>query len=175
MKAIAFIYIHLPAGKDMWGLRAKIQNEDGATEPPIGKKRTLGPQSKNTALKAFRTISFFEGLTREAACIEERRLIKQYDTTNPNYGYNSSSGGEGISGVKLTKEVRQKNCKRTQRGNPYGATQKEKYLKASRADLCLMKQNKKLREANIGKKLSEEHKTKLSEAKRVGVCIPRTL
>lgn len=35
------------------------------------------------------------GLSKEEACLAERCLIKLYDATNPNKGYNSATGGMG--------------------------------------------------------------------------------
>lgn len=50
-----------------------------------------------------------EGLTKEAAATLEVNLIKQYDSTNPEKGYNKSKGGEAAAaGVKLSKETRQR-------------------------------------------------------------------
>lgn len=45
------------------------------------------------------------GLTRKEACATERRLIKEYDATNPDKGYNCTTGGEH---TKLSPETRQK-------------------------------------------------------------------
>ena len=45
------------------------------------------------------------GLTKEEACLVERKLIKRYNSKDPEYGYNSSSGGEfGGAGVRQTEE-----------------------------------------------------------------------
>lgn len=35
-----------------------------------------------------------DGLCKEDACLEEQRLIKLYNSDNPKYGYNLTSGGE---------------------------------------------------------------------------------
>ena len=43
------------------------------------------------------------------ACVMERYLIKTYNSNNPEYGYNLSSGGEGgASGIKVSDSTRQK-------------------------------------------------------------------
>lgn len=36
----------------------------------------------------------YTGLTQEEACITERQLIRHYNSTNPEHGYNNSGGGE---------------------------------------------------------------------------------
>lgn len=51
----------------------------------------------------------FEGLTKKEACDREIELISTYNSTNPERGYNVSTGGEsGNCGVTLTEEARQK-------------------------------------------------------------------
>jgi group I intron endonuclease len=56
----------------------------------------------------FEHIIVAENLTKEEANKIEKELISFYDTMNPQYGYNLTSGGEGISGFKLTDEQRKK-------------------------------------------------------------------
>lgn len=57
----------------------------------------------------FEHIIFAEGLNKEKAEEMERLLIALYDTTNPEYGYNHSVGGEsGASGVHHSEETRKK-------------------------------------------------------------------
>lgn len=49
------------------------------------------------------------GLTKAAACDMERRLISQYDSTNPAKGYNVSAGGDKTTlGYSMSSETRQK-------------------------------------------------------------------
>jgi hypothetical protein len=51
----------------------------------------------------------FDNLSPEKAIQQEAELIALYDSTNPNKGYNTSSGGEsGLSGVPMTDEHRKK-------------------------------------------------------------------
>lgn len=48
------------------------------------------------------------GLDEESAKEMEKTLIKQYNSTNPLFGYNQSSGGEPMSGVKHSEQTKQK-------------------------------------------------------------------
>lgn len=51
----------------------------------------------------------FSNLSKEKACQIEIELIQKYDSTNRLNGYNISTGGEsGTSGIKLSKETREK-------------------------------------------------------------------
>lgn len=48
----------------------------------------------------FKHEILFDGLTKEAACDMEIALIKSHDSTNPQKGYNNSTGGEcGTAGL----------------------------------------------------------------------------
>lgn len=48
-------------------------------------------------------------LTEKEACALEVELIKKYNSNNPKYGYNQSTGGEhGGTGVKVSEETRRK-------------------------------------------------------------------
>ena len=50
-------------------------------------------------------IILFDGLTKQEACEKEIELIKLYDSTNRQKGYNIGTGGEfGATGVKKSKE-----------------------------------------------------------------------
>lgn len=164
------VYIHTsPSGKRYVGITGQNPERRWSNGTAYRKKTHFGSAIKKYGFESFSHDIVFEGLTREAACIEERRLIKQYDTTNPNYGYNSSSGGEGISGVKLTKEVRQK-IANAHRGKTLTEQHKKKISESVTGRFVSDETKQKLREANLGKKLSDEHRKKLSDAK-AGKCV----
>lgn len=56
----------------------------------------------------FNHILLYDNLTKEQACQKEIELIKQYNTTNREYGYNNSSGGEINIGFHHSKEAKEK-------------------------------------------------------------------
>lgn len=61
----------------------------------------------------FEHIIVAENLTKEESCQMEKDLIKMYDSTNPQKGYNISIGGDsGHAGVKLSEETRRKISKK---------------------------------------------------------------
>lgn len=63
---------------------------------------------KKYGWNGFDHIVIRSGLSEEAACIAERKLIKRYDSRNPLYGYNVSSGGEAGGSHRPTEESKNK-------------------------------------------------------------------
>lgn len=97
----------------------------------------------------FEHIILFENLTKEEACLKEKELIKQYNSMNRNFGYNSTSGGETF---ELSEDARKKKSK-AMMGNKNGLGKP-----------CSKDKAKKISDAQKGRKLSEEHKQKLSQS-----------
>lgn len=65
-----------------------------------------------------------DGLTKKEACNLEIELIAKYDSTNPDKGYNNSTGGEyGSLGVHQSEETREKLRKKAT--NPSEETRKK--------------------------------------------------
>lgn len=52
----------------------------------------------------FEHIILFTGLSFNEACDKEIELIKELNLTNPKYGYNQTTGGEGTPGFKLSED-----------------------------------------------------------------------
>ena len=51
----------------------------------------------------------FENLTKDEACEKEIEMIQLYESTNPDYGYNISKGGDKVmSGYHISEETKQK-------------------------------------------------------------------
>lgn len=91
----------------------------------------------------------FTNLTKEEVCNKEQELIKFYNSTDRNFGYNSTSGGETFTMNEETKEK----ISQAMKGNKNGLGKP-----------CSEEKKKKISEAQKGRKFSEEHKKKLSEA-----------
>lgn len=87
-----------------------------------------------------------QGITKEEAENEEKRLIKLLDATNPLHGYNMTFGGE--TGIKVTNDVKNKISKTL-----------TEYYKNEEV-------RKHQSESHIGKRHSEETKKKMSESHR---------
>ena len=88
-------------------------------------------------------------LTKEQACLKEQELIKEYNSMNREFGYNSTSGGDIFT---MNEETKQK-ISQAMMGNKNGL-----------GHPCSEEKKKKISEAQKGRKFTKEHKQKLSEA-----------
>ena len=93
----------------------------------------------------------FNGLTKEEACDKEIELIAYFQTQDKQHGYNIMEGG---SAPVIPEEVR-KLMSEKMRGNKNGL-----------GHACPEEKKRKISEAQKGRKLTEEHKAKLSMAKK---------
>ena len=91
----------------------------------------------------------FVELTKEQACLKEQELIKEFNSTNREYGYNSTSGGDIFV---MNEETKQK-ISQALMGNQNNL-----------GHSCSEEKKKKISEAQKGREFTEEHKQKLSEA-----------
>ena len=100
----------------------------------------------------FEHIILEDNLTREEVGRSERKFIMLYDSTNPEKGYNISTGGEsGHIGVKMSDEVRKK-MSEARKGVPFSQEHKDK-----------------ISEALKGRTISEEQKQKIIESNSMSV------
>lgn len=105
----------------------------------------------------FEHIILYNNLTKEEACKKEIELINDYKTQNKKYGYNIMEGGSAPSLPKKVRDKLSEALKNNQNGKGHP---------------CTIDKRKKISEAQKGRKLTEEHKRKLSLAasKRHVVC-----
>lgn len=91
----------------------------------------------------------FTDLTKEQACLKEQEFIKEYNSTNREFGYNSTSGGDIFTMNEETKQKMSQAMIRNQNGLGHPCSEEKK---------------EKISNAQKGRKFTEEHKQKLSEA-----------
>ena len=96
----------------------------------------------------------FDNLTKEDACIKEKELIKFYNSNNPKYGYNMTSGGEMCTWNELARN----NLSKSKLGH---ITSEQTKLKISNSEK--------------GKIVSEESKQKMSVSQRNKVTSQGTI
>lgn len=107
-----------------------------------------------------------EHLTAEEAGQMEIDLIRKYDSTNSERGYNCSTGGNyGFSGASHTVETR-KTLSEKCRGWSHTEEAKRKISEAGKGRVFSEERRRHISESQKGRKLTEEHKHKLSEAKK---------
>ena len=91
----------------------------------------------------------FTDLTKEQACLKEQELIKEYNSMNREFGYNSTSGGDIFT---MNEETKQK-ISQVMMGNQNNL-----------GHPCSEEKKKKISNAQKDREFTEEHKQKLSEA-----------
>ena len=91
----------------------------------------------------------YENLTKEQACIKEQELINYFNSMNREFGYNATSGGEAF----VLSEDAKKKKSISMLGNRNGA-----------GHPCSEEKRAKISNAQKGKRLTEQHKEKLSIA-----------
>lgn len=124
----------------------------------------------------FEHIIFEEGLTKEEAAKKEILLIALYDTTNPECGYNISTGGEcGSAGVKRSDDFKQRlhdvnigkhlseETKKKLSQQRKGKKRNIIYSIDARRNISESKKGNK--NPNYGKPLTEERKIIISQAR----------
>lgn len=108
--------------------------------------------------------TLFSGLSRSEAAKIEQDLIAKYQSNNPAFGYNISSGGEsGNNGCIMSEELRQKRSAiYSGEGNPcYGKFGSEHpvYGRKHTED-----EIRRIRESNLNKYVSDSTRAKLSQS-----------
>lgn len=91
----------------------------------------------------------FTNLTKEEACLKEQELIKQFNSMDRDFGYNSTSGGEACA---MNEETKQK-ISQSLMGNKNGFDHP-----------CSEEKKRKIGEAQKGRKFTEERKKRMSKA-----------
>ena len=104
--------------------------------------------------EGFEHIIVAKGLTKDEAKWLEVELIREFDTTNPKYGYNRTAGGDGACEFSHL--------------NPHDDEWRKKVSVANTGKKRTEVAKQKMREAKLGKHLSEETKQKISKAHKDG-------
>ena len=108
------VYVHIdPEGKRYYGAtKAKNVNQRW-------KKNGRGYKHNRYFMLAINKygwsniqhIIIVKGLTKDEAHLLEEELIRAFDTTNPDKGYNIAKGGKGPNGVTRSEDTRKKMSK----------------------------------------------------------------
>ena len=113
---------------------------------------------------SFEHVIIAEGLKEDEAHSLECAYIREYDTTNPNNGYNQSTGGShGSTGVKLTNEQKQRISDRF-KGKPLSEEHKRKISESAKGRKLTEEQKKRIGDAKRGTRASKETRERMSKA-----------
>lgn len=114
----------------------------------------------------FEHVIISDGLSKEEAMQMEIELIQEYDTQNPEHGYNIQPGGQlGNAGIKFSDETKKK-LSDAHKGKTLSEEHKKKisesckgHKPAQHSEEFIQKQ----RERNTGKIMSQETRDKISK------------
>ena len=141
-----YIHINKTNGKRYYGITKQEPKKRWQNGKKYGNNDHFTNAINYYGWDNFDHIVIARGLTEEEAKWLEIELIREFDTTNRDKGYNITKGGEGTNGYKHTEETR-KNIGKIHKGKTLSEETR-----------------KKLSEAMKGKTLSEETRKKLSES-----------
>lgn len=121
MKKEYCVYAHTNKvnGKKYIGITSMIPEKRWANGSGYRKNTLFYRAIQKYGWESFDHEILFEGLNKKKACEEEVRLIKEFNLTNPHYGYNIDKGGNGSN--RITETTRKKlsdGQKRYFRDNP---------------------------------------------------------
>ena len=172
------VYVHIsPNGKRYYGItKKKVEARWKNGKGYEGNKYFYRAINKH-GWGNFEHIVIAKGLSEEEAKWLEVELIREWDTTNREYGYNITKGGDSNP---MDNEESRKKLSETRKGenNPnYGKTLSEEHRKkigkAMKGKTLSEKTKQKMSEATkgennpmYGKKHTEESKQKMSETKK---------
>ena len=165
------VYVHIaPNGKRYYGITKQEPKKRWQNGKKYGNNDHFTNAINYYGWDNFDHIVIARGLTEEEAKWLEIELIREFDTTNRDKGYNITKGGEGTNGYKHTEETR-KNIGKIHKGKTLSEETRKKLSEAMKGKNSPMKgkthteeTRKNISEAMKGKTLSEETRKKLSES-----------
>lgn len=168
------VYIHIfPNNKVYVGITTKTNMRERW-------RNGKGYSNNNLMMKAINKYGWnniehkilYTDLDEKEAQEKEIQLIKEYNSTNKNYGYNLSTGGEGATGYKHTKEQIEKQ-KKNRKPHIYTEEDRKKYSEIYKKIWSndeyknKMKKIFKNRTYRKGYKLSQETINKIKRTRKV--------
>ena len=153
------VYLHIsPSGKRYYGITTRDVNKRWKNGKGYIDNKHFYRAIEKYGWKNFQHIIVAKGLDEETSKWLEIELIREFNTTDRNKGYNITLGGEGGNGWIPSENTRNKMIENNAR-----------YWKGKHRS---KEDRKKMSEARKGKKPSEETKMKMSKAKKKSViCI----
>ena len=155
------VYLHIsPSGKRYYGITKLNINQRWRNGNGYKNQKCFWRAIEKYGWDNFEHIIIARGLSEEEAKWLEIELIREWNTTNPNKGYNNSLGGESWNCSEETK----KKMSEAKKGKHLSEETKKKMSESKKGKYLSEETKKKLSEIKSGKQLSEEHKKKISRA-----------
>ena len=152
------LYLHItPSDKRYYGITGKEKVEDRWDKGKGYSNQYFCRAINKYGWDNIQHEVIFDNLTKEEACLLEQCYIALYDTINPKYGYNSTTGGEHY---ELSEESKKK-ISESLKGHP-GYMKGKKHKEESKKKIS--ESHKGENNHMYGKKQSEEHKKKRSKS-----------
>ena len=147
------LYLHIaPNGKKYFGITGQEVNKRWQNGNGY-KKQVFWRAIQKYGWDNIGHYILADNLTKEEACFFEQVMIALYDTTNPNYGYNSSAGGEYNNNPSERTRQKMSEARKGEDNPMYGKHHSEET-------------RQKISESHKGKYHSEESKQKMSDNKK---------
>lgn len=124
-------------GKKYIGITCQTVSERWGRHGEKYKSRKFGSAIRKYGWENFTHEVLFTGLTAEEAREKEKELIRKYGTYGKG-GYNSTLGGDGVTGLHFSAESRKKMSESAR--NRKGSNEKSEEYKRDRSRIC--KENK---------------------------------
>ena len=161
------VYMHIsPSNKRYIGITSlKVERRWGNGHNYKGNKHFTNAIN-HYGWENFQHIIVARGLTKEEAGWLEIELIKVWDSSNGDKGYNISLGGESGNHSEETRKKISENNAKFWKGKTLSEETRKKLSEAKKGHEVSEETRKKMSEALKGHETSEEARKKMSEAKK---------
>lgn len=156
------VYMHkFPNGKVYIGITSLSTNARWQYGNGYRNQKLMYKAIKKYGWKNIEHIVLYKDVPAEEAYEKEKQFIHEYNSCNPKYGYNISTGGEcGAKGVKISEEHK-KIISERQKGRIPSEETRKKLSEAGKGHFVSQETRNKISEKNKGKKMSQETKEKM--------------
>lgn len=157
------VYIHIsPSNKRYIGITSQEPKKRWLNGHGYKRNKHFYSAIEKYGWDNFKHIIVARGLTEDEAKWLEIELIREWDSSNREYGYNVSLGGESSNGYKHTEETKQKLSEINKGKNSYwyGKEFSDEHKEN------LSKSHSGSNHSNYGKHLSEKTKKKIKESNK---------
>ena len=158
------VYVHINKinGKRYFGITKQEVEKRWLNGKGYNKNKYFTNAINKYGWNNFEHIVIAKGLTEEEAKWLEIELIREWNTTNRDKGYNITLGGEGGNGYKHTEEARKK-ISEAGKGKTHTEEHRKKISEANKGHGVTKETREKISETLKGQTLSEETRKKISK------------